>query len=224
MRRARIVWLGILALSLTGCFHDRPARSSSLLDRLRLGGPTGPEAVFIEYAVIERPLGNSAMNRDVWANIDELIFPTETRTLLAENGFRVGVVGGLLPSELEAMISNPKSSLGHRQRRLYANNPAVLPINGPVPLAEYLIRATAESKPVPVAFEQAKFALSFTPTLGQDGRIAIHCVPEVEYQDKKHWLPTGAVGAGWMSEKPLERYGTLAWDVKLSPREFLIGL
>ena len=36
----------------------------------------------------------------------------------------------------------------------------------------------------------------------------------MEYQDKKHWLPTGAVGASWLGNKPVERYDSLACDVK----------
>jgi len=222
MRRARVVWLGLLiSLTLTGCLHDRPVKSTSLFDRIGMGGPTGPDAVFIEYAVIERPAGNDTVNKKIWSMIDEMVIDSETRVLLAENGLRAGVVGGLLPPELESLVSNPKSETGHRQRRLYANNPAAIQLNGPVPMAEYQFRATMDSKPATAKFEQAKFSMNFTPAHGPDGHIKLHCVPEVEYNDKKYWLPTGAVGAGWMG-KPLERYNTLAWDINLSPRELLI--
>src|SRR5262249_35744279 len=132
MRCARFAWLGMLVLSLTGCLHDRPARSSSFLDRFRGTGPTGPDAVSIEYAVIERPGCSASIERDVWTNIDELVLPADVRALLTENGFRVGVVGGLPPAELERLISNPKSATGHRERRLYLNNPATFAVSGPV--------------------------------------------------------------------------------------------
>lgn len=220
MRRARVVWVGLLAFALAGCVHDRPVRSSNFFDRLR-SGPSGPDAVFIEYALIERPAGAPAVNRDVWANVDETILPSDTRALLAENGLRVGVVGGLLPSELEAMIANPKSSLGHRQRRLYVNNPAALTVNGPVQSAEYQVRPSLEGTPTTVKFEQAKFTLTFTPSHAAEG-ITLRCVPEVEYQDGKHFLPTGAAGAGWEAGKPVEKYPSLAWEVTLSPRQFLV--
>lgn len=223
MRRARAIWLGLLLCSLAGCFTaDRPVKSASLLDRLRGSGPTGPDAVFIEYAVIERPAGSTAINRDVWANIDELILPSDSRALLAENGLRAGVVGGLLPSELETMIANPKSTVGHRQRRLLVNNPAVLPLNGPMPLAEYQVRGSFDVPPNSMAFEQARFSVSITPRHSKDGRITLQCMPEVEYQDKKHWLPPGAAGAAWAHGKPIERYQSLAWEVTLSPREFVV--
>jgi hypothetical protein len=220
MRRARVAWLGMLALTLTGCMHDRPGYSTSLIRRIT--GPSGPDAVYLEYAVIERPAGNAAVNRQVWTNIDEMIIDTETRAILAENGLRAGVVGGLLPPELDAMIANPKSETGLRRWNLYVNNPAAIPLNGPVPSAEYRFRPTMRVEPTLVKFEQARFSMTFTPSFAADGRLELHCVPEVEYQDKKRWLPVGAVGVGWLGNKPIERHNALAFDVKLSPREYLV--
>lgn len=223
MRRARDFSLAFLVLSLTGCLNDRPARSTSLIDRVRgIGGPSGPDAVFIEYTIIERPAGNAEMNRGIWKQIDELALPSETRALLGENGFRCGVIGGLLPSELETLIQNPRSAIGSRQRRLYVNNPAVITLSGPNALAEYQVRPTLEGTETTAHFENAKFAMNFVPVHGTDGRTKLKCVPEVEFTDKKHWTPTGATGEGWANNKPLERYQGLAFEVNLSPREFLV--
>lgn len=221
MRAAQVVWLVLLLLPVTGCVHDRPARSSSFLDHFRGTGPSGPDAVFLEYAVIERPEGSVTIDRDVWSNIDELIIPAESRVLLTENGFRVGMVGGLLPSELEGMISNPKSEIGHRQRRLYVNNQAALTINGPIGEAEFDLRTSSEAQPTSLKFEQAKFSINFTPTHASDGRITLRCVPEVEHQQKKNWLPNGG-SIGWMNGASVESYDSLAWSVTLSPRDFLV--
>ena len=223
MRRVQVVCLGILVLLQAGCLNDRAARSTSLIDRVRgIGGPSGPDAVVIEYAVIERPAGNAAMNRQVWAHIDELIVPSETRALLAENGLRCGVVGGLLPSELESMIQNPRSALGHRERRLYVNNPATITLSGPVAQSEFQVRPSLEGKETTARFENAKFSMSFTPSHGVDGRITLKCVPEIEYHDKKRWTPVGAAGEAWAGQKPVERYQSLAFSVDLSSREFLV--
>ncbi len=225
--RWRALLLGLLLCPLAGCLNDRPARSTSFIDRFRgMGGPSGADAVFIEYAVIERPAGSSAINRDVWANIDEQLLTAEKRALLSENGLRVGVVGGMLPAELEAMIANPKSAIGHRQRRLYANNPAVLTVNGPVPQVECQLREALDLPPTTQKFEQAKFSIGITPTLrsfkDRGDCVVLKCVPEIEHQDKKNWLPTGAAGPAWLNGKPADRIEALGWEVTLSPREFLI--
>lgn len=223
MRRFRILLVGMLAVSAAGCVNDRPARSTSLIDRFRgLGGPSGPDAVFIEYTLIERPAGNAAMNRTIWSQIDELVVSSETRALLSENGMRCGVVGGLLPSELETMMQNPRSALGSRQRRLYVNNPAPITVSGPVAQAEFRVRPSLEAGETKAAFEQAKFVMSFTPSHAGNGRIKLKCVPEIEFHDKKRWLPIGAAGEGWGGQKPLERYADLSFEVVLSPREFLV--
>jgi hypothetical protein len=221
--RLRASSIGILLLVLSGCATERPAQSTSLIDRLRgIAGPTGPDAVFIEFAVIERPAGSTAVNRDVWANVDEQILPAETRALLSENALRAGVTGGMLSSELESMIANPKSAIGRRQRRLYVNNPAVLTLNGPVPQVDYQVRRSLDESPATVKYEQAKFSITLTPSHASDGRITLRCVPEMEYQDTKSWLPTGAVGPGWLASRPAERYDSMAWEVTLTPREFLV--
>jgi len=221
--RWRAIWLGILICSTAGCLNDRPAKSTSLIDRVRgMGGPTGPDAVFIEYALIERPAGSAGINREAWANVDEQVLASDKRALLSENGLRVGIVGGLLPSEIEAMIANPKSAIGHRQRRLYANNAAVLPMNGPVPVAEYQMLASLDGKPATLKFEQAQFSLNITPSFAADGRIKVKSCPEIEFNDRKSWLPTGAAGSAWAGNKPAEKPESLAWEVSLSAREFAI--
>lgn len=223
MRRARFVCLAILVTSLSGCLNDRPARSSSLIDRVRgMAGPSGPDAVFIEYTHVDRPLGNADMNRNIWRQIEEMVVPTDTRALLAENGLRCGLVGGLLPSELEAMMQNPRSVLGGRQRRLYVNSTASIPVTGPVAQAEYRVRPTLDVKEATARFENAKFVMSITPSHAGSGRISLKCVPEVEYSDKRRWTPIGAAGDAWAGQKPVERYQALAFEITLSPREFLV--
>ncbi|MCE9534465.1 MAG: hypothetical protein K8T89_25590 [Planctomycetes bacterium] len=221
MRCARFTSLGFLLLCLTGCLHDRPTKTASWFDRFG-SGPTGPDAIVLEYAIIERPAGNPTINRDAWKVIDEQVLATETRYLLNENGLRAGLIGGLLPSELEGLLANPKSTMGYRRRRLYAGNPAVLTINPTAGLAEYQLKATPDSSLTTVRFEQARFSLSVTPEHSGDGRIKLKCVPEVEYQDKKHWLPPGAAGMPWLHSKPIERVASLGWELTLSPREYLV--
>jgi hypothetical protein len=221
--RLRAMLLGMLVLSAAGCLNDRPVKSTSLIDRaLGMVGPTGPDAVFVEYALIERPAGSAGINREVWANIDEQFLPTETRQILCENGLRAGIVGGLLPAELGEMIANPKSGIGHRQRRLYVDNAAVLTVNGPTPRVEYQMRATMAEEPVTRRYEQAKFSINIVPTFASEGRITLKCVPEVESQDPKSWLPTGATGPGWLGNRPVDRCESLAWEAALSPGEFLV--
>jgi len=135
---------------------------------------------------------------------------------------RVGVVGSMLSPELESMIANPISDTGRRRQSLYVNNPVAVPVNGPVGTVDYHVRNSMETQSITAHFDQARFLISMTPSHAPDGKILLRCVPEVEYQDKKYWLPTGGVAAGWIGNKPVERYNSLGWDLKLSPNEYLV--
>ena len=176
----------------------------------------------MEYVLIERPVGDSALNRVVWADTDEQILPSEVRTIVNNNGFRIGTVAGILPSEVDAMIKNPRSVEGHRQRRIAASYPAAFLLNGPVAHSEYQVRLNSESVPTTVKREQAQFSLDITPVVLPDGRLQLKCVPEVEYYDKKYWNPIGAVGAGWGGQQPSEKYPSLGFDVTISSKELLV--
>jgi hypothetical protein len=120
------------------------------------------------------------------------------------------------------MIANPKSATGHRQRRLYANNPAALAIHGPEPISECQVRTSLDNPATTVRHEQARFNLSVTPIRASEGRITLKCAPEIEHYEKKNWLPTGAAGPGWLGNRPAERFDKLGWEATLSPREFLV--
>jgi hypothetical protein len=225
MRPARVAWLGLLAALLTGCLHDQSVRSTSFLNRFRqLGGPTGPEAVYIEYVLIERPAGDVRINREAWASADEQVLGAETRAVVEENGFRIGLVGGLIPAEIDALMKNPKSTLGHRQRRLYSGNAAAITLNGPLAQCRFMPHAPGEKSPEPITFEQAQCVLNITPSLADGGKVRVQFTPVVQHHDKKHFQSPAVSAGGWLNgaQKPAERYPEFAWDVTVSPSEWLL--
>jgi hypothetical protein len=220
--RAHVAWLALLLCGSAGCLSDQPSRGTGWLDRLRVNTVSAADTIYIEYVLIERPLGDHAMNRVVWSETDEQILPSEVRTIVNNNGYRIGTISGMFPSELDAMIQNPHSAEGHRQRRIAAGYPAAFALNGPVPSSEFQVRLNSESVPTTVRREQAQFSLDITPVVLADGRLQLKCVPEVEYHDKKFWNPIGAVGPGWGGSKPSEKYPALAFDINISSKEFLV--
>jgi hypothetical protein len=225
MRPARVAWLGLLAALLTGCLHDQSVRSTSLLNRFRqLGGPTGPEAVYIEYVLVERPAGDMRLNREAWASADEQVLGAEIRAVVEENGFRIGLVGGLIPAEIDALVKNPKSTLGHRQRRLYSGNDAAITLNGPLAQCRFVPHAPGEKSAEPITFEQAQCVLNITPSLADGGKVRVQFTPEVQHHDKKHFQSPAVPAGGWLNaaQKPAERYPEFAWDVSVSPSEWLL--
>ena len=81
----------LLSVVLGGCTTARPLRSTGWLDRFRrLNGPTGPDVVQMDIALLERPVGDSYINRDLWTTADEQVIALERKAQLDDNGFRVG--------------------------------------------------------------------------------------------------------------------------------------
>src|SRR5438128_791236 len=96
MRRGRCLLLGMLAGMLAGCLGSEPAVSPSWAQRCQpLHGPSGPDVVQMDVALIERPVGDCYINQDLWAVADEQVVGLEQKVVLEDNGFRVGQVGGI---------------------------------------------------------------------------------------------------------------------------------
>lgn len=220
-RLALVFAIGLSILS-SGCFSGVGSRSRSMLDRFPLGGPSGPDAVMLEYALVERPFGNAAVNREVWKEIDEQLLSSDRRTLLNQNGIRVGSVGGMLPSQMQALVSNPKLLEERRVRGFYSGTPWSYSLNGPFAQAEFTVQTTPNKPATSQKFEQARFALNITPTIQPTGGITLTCTPEVEYHDPAHWTPLGAVGQGWLTEKPKQKYDDLAFEVTMGENDYLV--
>src|SRR4051794_27723270 len=82
-------WLTALLLAaLTGCFTSESARPCTWLDRVRTANRTlAPDGVVLDIAVLERPLGDPFVNRELWKCVDELTVGSVQKILLNRNGF-----------------------------------------------------------------------------------------------------------------------------------------
>src|SRR5262245_22923639 len=100
MRQQRALVFGLLLSWLVGCAVAEPARPTSWLSRRRpFQGPTGPDVVQMQVALLECPVGDRYLNDDLWALADEQQF-LSCKSLLEENGWRIGQIGGVTPAKL----------------------------------------------------------------------------------------------------------------------------
>lgn len=219
MCRARLTALGLVLLLSAGCFSPRENRIS----RLRTSSPTsGGDGIYLDYLLVERTAGDAYLDRKMWNEIDEMVIPVDARPVTRSNGFRVGVIGGLISPEIQTLIANPKNQQDVRRRQSAFAVPKPLTVGGVIPHAEFNVSLPNEEQPKAYKLDQVQCGLSITAWEGEGGKVRLEFVPEVSYHDKKHWIPPGAVGAGWLREKPLERFNDLGWEVSLSPSEYLI--
>src|SRR5262245_58702255 len=94
-------------LLLTGCTTPQPDQHGSLLGRLR-SAQTSAQAnrIVMEAALIERPVGDPFINQELWDRIDEQVIPLEHKSLIADNGFRVGIISGMPPPGLLTLLTS----------------------------------------------------------------------------------------------------------------------
>jgi hypothetical protein len=219
MSRARWIALCLASMLLTGCFTQRENRISRLRSNFT---STASDGIYLDYVVVERTAGDSYVDRKMWSEIDEMVIPVDSRPVARNNGFRIGVIGGIVSPEIQTLIANPKTQQGVRRRQYPLGQAKPLPIGSPVSVAEFAIRNPDEDEAKSFKLEQAQLQFQITPWEGDGGKLRLEFVPEVQHQDKKHWIPPGAVGAGWLRDKPNERFSNLGWEVNVSPSEYLI--
>ena len=83
-----------------GCMHSREeeAKISSWGVRrppLPLSGVVGADAITMAVAVIEVPITDTYVSRDLWSMVDEQALPLESKANLAANGLRAGLLGAI---------------------------------------------------------------------------------------------------------------------------------
>jgi hypothetical protein len=222
MRRGQGLLLGLLAGLFVGCLTNKPEGSVSFLKHLQPMGPTGPDVVHIEVALIERPVGDRYLNQDLWPLADEQIVGLEQKAVLEENGFRVGQVGGIPPPGLQALLTSATSCANPRLWQMHAGKSKTVMLGSARPLCRFRLQQEGEARSI--SLEQAQCTLLVVPTLAADGRVQLHFTPQVLHGET-NLLPCPAPdNSGWVlqEQRPTELYADLGWEVVLAPNEYVV--
>ena len=222
MRDGCALWPGLLVALAAGC-AAAPGPATTWLERLRpFQGPTGPDVVQLEVALIEQPVGDPYLMRELWSSADEQVVAVERRAVLEENGIRVGQIGGITPARFQALLTSEQTCINPRHIQLRAGNSKVLEIGPPRPLCEFHLRQGSER--IPVRLTQASCTLSVQPSLTRDGRTRLSFTPVLRHgeaitaarpaEDRSEWR--------WLHQRPAETYTSLAWEVDLAPNDYLV--
>jgi hypothetical protein len=222
MGRAGALLSGLLLALLAGCATQQAARPGALAERLRGPQALPPDAVQMEVAIIERPLGDPYLNKELWTFTDEQVVDLERRAALDENGFRVGQVVGMTPSGLQALLTSERSCLNPR-RYLLASGRSATVVLGPV-VAHRQFEVVQDGNTAELTLDQAQFGMVVVLTLTADGRTRLHLTPQVEYGENLPDFRVAPDGSGYMMEikRPCKTFAALSWDVTLAPNQFLL--
>ncbi|MCI0703353.1 MAG: hypothetical protein L0241_19920 [Planctomycetia bacterium] len=210
------------ALSAAGCLFrsDRPAGTSTA-NALAPIQPT--EGVYVESVILERPVGDPFLDRDLWKDTLPVGSP-ETLALFAENGLRVGVLAGSLPPRFQALLESETEALNGRGMTFAMRKDEVLPTSGPSERCEFAVLTVLSEKRTKVSFTQARCGILVRPEALPDGRVKVWCEPQIQHGERQDWLRPSADVTGLVrhSEIPLARYPMVAFETQLGRTECLV--
>ncbi len=217
--------LGLAAAAVCGCLPTAGEPAGGWVSRMRPLAPPAapPDAVVLHTALLDRPFPDPYLDDALWAAAGQPL-PAEVRALLAENGLRAGVVGGVVPGEFQKLLTSELSCVNPREMRFSAGKATVAAVNGPVDAAAFDVLADLGGEPRRVALDQARFGVSVAPRVGPDGRVTLACEPQAQHGDRREWLrPTeDGTGFAWHEETPVEKFPPLAFELTVGPTEYLV--
>lgn len=215
--------IGLLVpvLFLAGCLTPQLA-SRSMMDRLRaVGGPQGPDVVVFDVAEIEQPPSDGFIDRDLWAALDETAIGLDRKAALDDNGLRVGVVGGLPPGKLQALLHSDRSCPDPRRVTMRSGNAKSLVVGSAQNEVNFDTKVGDATRSIALSAAQPGFLI--TPQRTPDGRVTLQFTPQIQHGGRTLFVQP-AEGDGWAlgGNRPAEKFGDLSFTVTLAPAEYVV--
>jgi len=235
MRHGCVLFVGLF---FGGCVLESP--TSGLWNRLHpFQGLTGSDVIQLDVAVLEGPVADPVLNQQLWNLADELELAPETQTLLEKNGIRVGLIGGIAPKELQALLTSQRSCVFSRRIQLRSGSTRALALGPAVDHCQFTLYESGGERPVDL--EMGRYGLAVVPTLVTEaaggplgGRTQLQFTPEIQSATAE--LASSIEGhsplatqrsplAGtWdcSNQRPAERYSNLSWTITLAPNDYVL--
>ncbi len=192
-RLASTLTLAIALASLIGCSlaQSRNAKESDgstpnpPLTPTSANGPLAeliaPRRCTLRLAILARPLGDPALNDQLWGSVDEQVLPAETRHALEANGLRLGVLTGDLPPAARAVLDAPPPHKVDPKTILLPDGESSLvelraATSGPSSLLLNLAGKTTGKD-----YEDPRGAFRVTPTATEGNQVRLRLVPQIDH-------------------------------------------
>ena len=237
----------------------RPGRISLLLVLLAIGGGChapvnrgksplklpvmSPDSVVLDVFFVRVPLGDVAVNEQLWLQVDEQHFPAPLRQRLGQNGFRVGLVGGQIPmplSKLLELADKPVASGEANQIDLADMGVEPRVVRRHMPLrrghpGDIVVSQVYDRLPVLLVesgrlaggqtYTQAQAHLTVEAAVEPGGLVRLKLTPEVHHgqarMQPRPFVSNEAVFR-WAPGKPRRVFEDLSFSATLSPGSMLL--
>jgi len=216
--------LALAAASLTGCFTATPDRALTHYDaKMPFSTLAGDDVVQLDVYLVERPIADLCINREVWELADEQVLQ-ERKQVLEENGFRACVLGDSPPDSLRAMLLSERSCANPRRLRFHAGKPTQI-VLGPVE-SRLAVPLHQDGGVTTVDLDQAQCLLQITTRLTDDGQIVLQFAPQIRHGQQEgtpHPVqePSGELRWGPQLGQPTETYLGLSWGLTVAPNSYV---
>jgi hypothetical protein len=221
-----------------GCFWSQPARAKSSL----LAAPAmSRDSVALEIFFVRLPHEDLESYDAIWQEIDEQKARQATAQCLAENGFRLGIVGGQLPTRVQQLLDlrakpqpppddpqgltnvvnlDQEETVRIRQLQLRAGKRGEIVASGIHASVPLLLKENGQVHGQSYEKFQGELAVKSQP-LG-DGSVKLQLVPEVHYGDPRNRF-TGADGVMRLeASRPRVVLDQMEIMASLAPGEMLV--
>ncbi len=225
--------LGAALILATGCnLFDQRVSNSQQTQGLIPAMKPAPDAVLLDILFVERPLGDALLGPELWRQVDEVgAVPQDGRALLAQNGFRVGVVGSQPPPALETLLGMSadflyekeaqaaKQLVGHHVA-IPAGGETVINVSPAFEQCNLKLHQAGESFDRP--YLNARGVFKVTTHREQDGWIRLEFVPEVHHGDDTLRHVAGENGWQFSNGQKVESLFAQRFSVVLAVGEMVV--
>jgi hypothetical protein len=181
------------------------------------------EALLVQSVLIEQPIGDEFLDRELWA-VARPVGEPETRALLAENGLRAGILSGSLPQRFQDLLDSEADTVTPSEMSFNKRKDAVIPTAGPVDPCRFAFLADLAGAAQQLEFKNARCGVFVRPRAEEGGRVGIYCEPQIKHGEPRDHYRPNEDGTGFIKteEMPLEQYPMLGFDVALGTGDCLV--
>jgi hypothetical protein len=217
----------IIACALLGAGCKKPlipaAQSTSSTVARSLTPMVAPEAILVQSVLIEQPIGDQFLDRDLWATTRPVGEP-ETRALLAENGLRAGVLSGSLPQRFQDLLDSEADTVSPNEMSFNSRTEAVIPTAGPVDPCRFALLSDLAGKPLSAEYQHARCGVFIRPRVEAGGRVQVYCEPNIQHGERRDRYRPNEDGTGFVKteELPVEKFPNLGFEAVLNAGDCLV--